>query len=66
MLKLFVALQAIALDAGKTRTPREDGQTMAEYSVVLSVITVAVIAAIALISTSARNAMTSVAGVLPG
>lgn len=66
VLKLFVAIQAFAADAGKTRTRREDGQTMAEYSVVLSVITVAVIAAIALISNSARNAMTSVAGVLPG
>jgi Flp pilus assembly pilin Flp len=38
---------------------------MAEYSVVLAVITLAVVAAIALLSTNVQNAMEQVAGVLP-
>jgi Flp pilus assembly pilin Flp len=46
---------------------REDnGQTMAEYGVVLAVIVLAVIGAITLLSTHVRSAITSVANVLPG
>jgi Flp pilus assembly pilin Flp len=44
----------------------EEGQTMAEYGVVLSVITLAIIAAIGLLSTSVQNAIESVAGLIPG
>ena len=39
---------------------------MAEYGVVLSVITVAIIAAISLLSTNVGNALDNVAGLLPG
>ena len=45
---------------------RQEGQTMAEYGVVLAVITLAVITAITLLSTNVRNAISSVANVLPG
>ena len=45
---------------------KQDGQTMAEYGVVLAVITLAVIGAITLLSTHVRSAITSVANILPG
>jgi Flp pilus assembly pilin Flp len=45
---------------------REEGQTMAEYGVVLAVIVLAVITAITLLSTNVRGAINSVANVLPG
>ena len=41
---------------------REDGQTMAEYGVVLAVITVAVIVALGLLSTSIASALNTVRG----
>ena len=61
VLKLFAFTQA-SLDALRRR---EEGQTMAEYGVVLAVITLAVIAAISLLSDNVRNAIESVANVLP-
>jgi Flp pilus assembly pilin Flp len=45
---------------------REHGQTMAEYGVVLSVITLAVIASITLLSDNVLSALQSVASILPG
>jgi Flp pilus assembly pilin Flp len=41
---------------------REDGQTMAEYGVVLAVITIAVFGALALLSNNIVSALTRVAG----
>lgn len=38
----------------------EEGQTMAEYAVVLAVITVAIVATLALLSTSIRDTLTNV------
>ena len=61
MLKLFTYVQA----AADSLRRREDGQTMAEYGVVLAVITLAVIGAITLLSDNVRNALESVANVLP-
>jgi Flp pilus assembly pilin Flp len=61
VLKLFAFAQA-SLDALRRR---EEGQTMAEYGVVLAVITLAVIAAISLLSDNVRNAIESVANILP-
>jgi Flp pilus assembly pilin Flp len=49
-----------------TAAPREEGQTMAEYGVVLAVITPVLIAAIALLSENVRNAIENVASLLPG
>lgn len=61
VLKLFAFTQA-SLDALRRR---EEGQTMAEYGVVLAVITLAVIAAITLLSDNVRNAIESVANIMP-
>ena len=64
-LKLFAfahAHTAAAVEPCK----RDEGQTMAEYGVVLAVITIAVIGAITLLSGNVRNAITSVANLLPG
>lgn len=66
VLKLFAFTQAFAADAAFALRRREEGQTMAEYGVVLAVITLAVIAAISLLSDNVRNAIESVAGILPG
>lgn len=49
--KLFAALQS-----------REEGQTMAEYGVVLAVITIAVFGALTLLSGNIEGAITRVAG----
>ncbi len=43
---------------------REDGQTMAEYGVVLAVITAAALGALTLLSTNVGGAMTRVAGLV--
>ena len=66
MLKLFAFAQAYAAEAADALKKREEGQTMAEYGVVLAVITLAVIGAITLLSSHVRNAITSVANILPG
>jgi Flp pilus assembly pilin Flp len=62
LLKLFAFAQVYAAELRM----REEGQTMAEYGVVLAVITLAVIGAITLLSSNVRNAITSVANILPG
>jgi Flp pilus assembly pilin Flp len=45
---------------------REDGQTMAEYGVVLSVITLAVVAAFALLGGDIEQAIEAARTTLPG
>jgi Flp pilus assembly pilin Flp len=57
-----------AYAAGQATAPRgrEEGQTMAEYAVGLSVITVVVITAISLLSDHVLNTITGVAKILPG
>ena len=61
MLKLSAFIQVAADSLRK----REEGQTMAEYGVVLAVIVLAVIGAIALLSDNVRSALESVANILP-
>ena len=65
VLKLYAFMQTSVADATDALHRREDGQTMAEYGVVLAVITIAVIGAITLLSDNVRNAIESVANVLP-
>jgi len=65
MLKLFAFGQVFAAEATDALKNREEGQTMAEYGVVLAVITLAVIGAITLLSSHVRGAITSVANILP-
>lgn len=64
MLKLFAFTQPLVANATDTLR-RDEGQTMAEYGVVLAVITLAVIAALALLAGNLSNALTSVANLLP-
>ena len=65
VLKLFAFTQAFAANRVDALRRREDGQTMAEYGVVLAVITLAVVAAISLLSDNVRSAIESVANILP-
>jgi Flp pilus assembly pilin Flp len=60
VLKLFTYVQAFA--AGLR--DREEGQTMAEYAVVLAVVTALVIGAITLLSGNISTAINGVAGLL--
>jgi Flp pilus assembly pilin Flp len=62
MLKLVIFAQ-VAADSLRRR---EEGQTMAEYGIVLAVITIAVIGAITLLADNVRGALENVAGILPG
>ncbi|HUK95999.1 MAG TPA: hypothetical protein VLU96_13225 [Gaiellaceae bacterium] len=64
MPTLYAFTQALAVNLARARN-REDGQTMAEYGVVLAVITLAVIAAITLLAGNVTNAINSVANILP-
>jgi len=59
MLTYFVSLQNRLADLRN-----EEGQTMAEYGVVLAVITVFIIAALTLLAGGIDGALRSVAGVL--
>jgi Flp pilus assembly pilin Flp len=65
VLKLYAFMQTFAAGTVDALRRREEGQTMAEYGVVLAVITLAVVAAITLLSTNVQNAIEQVAGVLP-
>ena len=64
LLKLFAFTQAYVGSTVDSLRRREDGQTMAEYGVVLAVITIAVIGAITLLSDNVRNAIENVAGIM--
>jgi Flp pilus assembly pilin Flp len=66
VLKLFAFTHAFVGSSVDALRRREEGQTMAEYGVVLAVITLAVIAAITLLSDNVRNAIEQVAGIMPG
>ena len=61
MLKLFTFVQL-----ADSLRKREEGQTMAEYGVVLAVITIAVIGSITLLSGGIQGAIDAVTAILPG
>ena len=64
-LKLFAfahAYTAAAVEPCK----RDEGQTMAEYAVALTIITIAAITAISLLSGKVVDTISAVADVLPG
>jgi Flp pilus assembly pilin Flp len=50
----------------QTRLSREEGQTMAEYGVVLAVITVLCVVAFTTLSGEITNAIDAVSAILPG
>ncbi len=67
MLKLFAFAQSWAMDAAdayESLKQREEGQTMAEYGVVLAVITLGVVVALGLLSGAISGAISSVIGFL--
>ena len=66
MLKLFALAQVFATEATESLKKREDGQTMAEYGVVLAVITLVVVVAITTLSGNIKGAIDAVSAILPG
>lgn len=61
MVKLYAFSQALANSLCK----REEGQTMAEYGVVLAVITIGIIVALTALSGGITNALNTAKGYLP-
>ena len=59
MLKFFVAIQNKLAEVRS-----EEGQTMAEYGVVLAVITLAIVATLVLLSDGINGALEEVTGIL--
>jgi Flp pilus assembly pilin Flp len=59
MLKVFISLQSRLLELRK-----EEGQTMAEYGVVLAVITLVIVATLLLLSGAISDALSKVITVL--
>jgi Flp pilus assembly pilin Flp len=66
VLKLFAFTQAFAASTADALRRREQGQTMAEYGVILTVVTLAVLASLTLLSGNLRAAFENIAGILPG
>jgi Flp pilus assembly pilin Flp len=64
MLKFFVAGQCRAMDLVDDVRTREDGQTMAEYGVVLAVITLVIVGTLLALSGSINDALGRVSGAL--
>jgi len=54
------------LDYVKANWRKEEGQTMAEYGVVLAVITIGAVAAFTALSGGVKGAINNVTGLLPG
>jgi Flp pilus assembly pilin Flp len=64
MLELFTNLQTLAVSL-RERLVKEDGQTMAEYGVVLGVITVALVLIFGNLAGAITGTINKVIGVLP-
>jgi Flp pilus assembly pilin Flp len=60
MTRLYTFIQSIAVAARDT----ERGQTMAEYAVVLAVVTIAIIAALSLLAGGINSTLSSVTSTL--
>ena len=65
MLKLFIAGQIFAMETYDALRNREEGQTMAEYGVVLAVITIGVVVVLGLLSGGISRAISGVTSHLP-
>ena len=64
MLKLFAFAQVYAAQASESLKKREEGQTMAEYGVVLAVITIGIVVALTALAGGINGALTKVTGKL--
>ena len=60
MLKLFTIAQLYAMESVSNLRNREEGQTMAEYGVVLAVITAGIIGALLLLSGQIESVLSRV------
>ncbi len=65
MLKYFVAMQSYAVNAAHELRSREDGQTMAEYGVVLAVITIGTVVVFGALAGGITGAINAVIAKLP-
>ena len=65
MLKYFVAAQNYAMNTFDELRHRQEGQTMAEYGVVLAVITIGAVAVFTALSGGITGAINKVIGLLP-
>ena len=65
MLKFFVAAQSLAMNAYDDLRTREEGQKMAEYGVVLAVITIGAVAVFTALSGGITGAINAVISKLP-
>jgi len=65
MFKTFALAQSWTMAVAESLNKREEGQTMAEYGVVLAVITLVVVVAITALSGSIKGAIDSVTAILP-
>lgn len=63
-MKLLAYAQLFATETYDSLRTREEGQSMAEYAVVLAVVTALVIGAITLLSGNVQNAITNVANLI--
>ena len=66
VLKLFAFTQTFATSTVEALRRREEGQTMAEYGVILAVVTLAVVASLTVLSGHLQSAFENIAGILPG
>jgi Flp pilus assembly pilin Flp len=64
MLKYFVAAQNYAMNTFDELRHRQEGQTMAEYGVVLAVITLGIVVALTALSGGISAALDAVTGIL--
>ena len=64
MLKLFIAGQTYVMEKYDALRNNEEGQTMAEYGVVLAVITLGIVVALGLLSGEISDAIDRVTGEL--
>ncbi|MGN6431788.1 MAG: Flp family type IVb pilin [Gaiellaceae bacterium] len=65
MIKL-VARWQVSASGARNAFRRQEGQTMAEYGVVLAVITLVVVVALTTLSTNIRNGISGIAALIPG
>jgi Flp pilus assembly pilin Flp len=65
MFKLLIQTRTLLGTASDALLHREDGQTMAEYGVVLAVIVLTVATATTMLSTGIQGTLGAVAGFLP-
>ena len=62
----LVALWQVSASGAVNALRRQEGQTMAEYGVVLALITLVVVVALTTLSTNIRDGISGIAALIPG